>query len=146
MGLVLDPKWICVQWDTGRRPAIANDFKVLETSVEMYTAAGSLASHAIKSVQTISKCIQACAPESFEAAEALSLSLLSRIWRKSQEYSILGRIRDKIVSSMPTPCLVPVVTHFAPPVEALKVEVNCHVLTTRHGGTSSLPVSTPRYW
>lgn len=58
------------------------------------------------------------------SSRALSLLMLSRIWDHSRSNSILRLLSSKIVSSTPSPCLLPVRSCLTPPSKSLVTEVD----------------------
>lgn len=122
--LVLDPKWMYAQVDSGGPPAIKRDMKVLDASVWSFPRASAYSSHAAKSVRTVSRCLEASPPESFESVRMLSFSVLSRICEECRGNSILRLLQSKIISSTPPPFLVPKASSVPRAVEALEAEVN----------------------
>lgn len=113
-----------MQWRTGGTPSTNRDVRVLNTSVREFSGTEVCVSGALKALEVLSRSIDASHPSSFETAEALSVSILSRIWEASYGDSTLNLIQSKIASSTPKPYLVPLRYLFTPPSEVLEVDVN----------------------
>lgn len=113
-----------MQWSTGGRPAVKCDFRVLERSAWMFRASGECYVEALKSVRALANCLEAISPYHWEQAGVLSFSIIYRIHEQSIENSALRYIYDKIVSSTPPPCFLPVVSSFAPAGQELESEVH----------------------
>lgn len=129
-GIVLDPNWVRAQWDAEEgKAAVKRDLMDLQRSTR------ASAPYVVDSVQHISRCIEASSSESLVSAQALSFSLLYRIFGESRYNSVVRLIRDKIVSSSPKPCLVPVISSFIPAHPALEAEKNFNVLGNTKGSS-----------
>lgn len=119
---VMDPKWMYAQLQVGGLPALKHDFKVLEICLRKYTSPDHF-EDILTSVRSIKRCFASSA-DFFKTPGMLSFSVLSRILRESRQKASLRVIHNKIISSTPKPCLVPVTTWFDHVIEALEAEAD----------------------